>query len=250
MIIDGVKIERVTWEGKKSLVEDTVAVDASFCIFLDGLPFRTLISSPDMFRELAIGHLLSEGVISSLDGISDMSITPGRADISLKKPFDVTDFSLTRDRVITTACNVEAPPSDILGSLRVPETTAPDDAQILDLVEKLNRETPTFRATGGTHSALLYCRRTGFNVCAEDVGRHNAVDKVLGAGLIEGVSFNDCILASSGRLSGEIVLKAARAEVPDLCSVSAPLASGINVAHQTGVRLYGFVRARRLNRYL
>jgi FdhD protein len=83
----------------------------------------------------------------------------------------------------------------------------------------------------------------------EDVGRHNAVDKVVGAGVLEGLDFGGCVLVSSGRLSGEIVLKAARVGVPVVVSVAGPLESGVRIAEAAGITLVGFVRGRRLNVY-
>jgi FdhD protein len=113
----------------------------------------------------------------------------------------------------------------------------------------LNEESTNFKATGGTHSAILSFMDDDFTASTEDVGRHNAVDKVIGSGLINGIPLNRCILACSGRLSGDMVLKAARSGIPVMCSISAPLLSGIRVAEKTGIKLYGFVRARRFNKY-
>ena len=138
----------------------------------------------------------------------------------------------------------------MLKELQVPDTSIPNDDLIFKVIERLNKKTSTFHETGGTHSAILSSITSDYYTIAEDVGRHNAVDKVLGSGFIDNIAFSDCILGSSGRLSGEIVLKAARAGVPIICSVSAPLMSGINAATKTGMKLYGFVRAQRLNKYL
>jgi FdhD protein len=106
-----------------------------------------------------------------------------------------------------------------------------------------------FRETGGTHSALLNREGEGVVAFSEDVGRHNALDKVIGAAIMRKVDLGECILASSGRLSGEMVLKAAKAGIPVICSVSAPLLSGIRIAEAAGVTLIGFVRGRRMNQY-
>ena len=106
-----------------------------------------------------------------------------------------------------------------------------------------------FRETGGTHSALIHHRDDGIMAFAEDVGRHNALDKVIGRCLLDAVDLDRCVLASSGRLAGEMVLKASAAGIPVVCSVSAPLASGIRIAEAAGIRLVGFVRGRRMNLY-
>ena len=244
----GVKIKRVGSDGTINIQGDNVATDAAFCIFVDDLPFRTLISSPDKLRELALGHLLTEGVIKHIDDIAGESFREGRVDITLKEPVDLTEINFERERVVTTACNTEHVDISSLEGLKVKEADTPDPKTLFDLMRKLNECSVNFRATGGTHSAILSYKEDLMEI-AEDVGRHNAVDKAIGAGMIHGYPLDKCILACSGRLSGDMVLKAARSGVPVICSISAPLLSGINVAEKTGIKLYGFIRARRLNQY-
>ena len=115
--------------------------------------------------------------------------------------------------------------------------------------KNLNKLSKIFKETGGTHSALLKDTKSEFEAYAEDVSRHNALDKVIGAGLLERVDFSNCILSTSGRLSGEMIIKAARAEIPVVCSMSAPLQSGVTVAKKAEIMLFGFVRGTRLNQY-
>ncbi len=244
-----VRIKRVSRDGTTSIQDDNIAVDTPFCIFVDDLPFRTLISSPENLRELALGHLLTEGVIKHMDDIAEESIREGRADVILKNPVDLTEINFERERVITTVCNTEKVDMGILEGLKVNEADVPDPKVIFDLMRKLNENSVNFKATGGTHSAILSYKDDDFIESAEDVGRHNAIDKAIGSGMIHGYPLDKCILACSGRLSGDMVLKAARSGIPIMCSISAPLLSGINVAEKTGIKLYGFVRARRFNQY-
>lgn len=244
-----VKIKRVSHDGATSIQTDNIAVDTPFCIFVDDLPFRTLISSPKKLRELTLGHLLTEGVITHMDDIAEESIRDGRADITLKKPVDLTEIDFERERVITTACNIEKVDMSILEELKVNKADSPDPKIIFELMKKLNENSVNFKATGGTHSAILSYMDDDFIESAEDVGRHNAIDKAIGSGMIHGYPLDKCILACSGRLSGDMVLKAARSGIPIMCSISAPLLSGITVAEKTGIKLYGFVRARRFNQY-
>jgi FdhD protein len=249
LIREKLKIEYVQNNGVSKTIIDQVAVDSSFCIFVDDLPFRTLIISPNKFKELTVGHLFTEGVIKSLKDLRKETITKERADIWLKKTQDITEINYKRNIILTTVCNTNIIDTSIFNDYKITEKFTSKPAAIFGVINQLNRESLTYRSTGGTHSAILSCHDEDFSICHEDVGRHNAVDKVLGTGLINGVSFSKSILASSGRLSGEIVLKAARAGVPTVCSVSAPLLSGIMLAKQVGIELYGFVRARRFNKY-
>ena len=106
-----------------------------------------------------------------------------------------------------------------------------------------------YRATGGTHGAALADKDGTLHFIAEDVGRHNAVDRVIGKGLEEGFHFEGAMLVCSGRLTSDLVLKAAVARLPVVASISAAVDSGIELADAAGISLVGFVRGARMNVY-
>jgi formate dehydrogenase accessory protein FdhD len=112
----------------------------------------------------------------------------------------------------------------------------------------LNFSAETFRKTGGVHVAAIY-NGEDVEALAEDIGRHNAVDKVIGIGALNRTDFSACFLALSGRLTGDIVFKAARVGVPIVASLAAAIDSGITMARNTGLTLVGFVRGNRMNIY-
>jgi formate dehydrogenase accessory protein FdhD len=118
---------------------------------------------------------------------------------------------------------------------------------VSESTRRLNTIAETFRRTGGVHVAALYTADGELVDCAEDVGRHNAVDKVIGSCALRKRDFSKCFLASSGRLTGDIVLKAARMKIPVVSSLAAATDSGIEVAKRAGVTLIGFVRGQRMN---
>lgn len=249
MIQSGIKIKRINLDGTTELREDSVALDEPVCIFVNDEPYRTLIASPSMIEELAIGHLYTEGVISTLGEVISTNVMPLRIDVELNHKIDQRKIISENARLLTTACGMSsAIHSSEIEEIRVKGTENIDSEIVFELVRALNEKSSTLKSTGGTHSALLH--HLAGDVFAEDVGRHNALDKVIGKGLMDDVDLSKCILVSSGRLSGEMVLKAARANIPLLCSVSAPLLSGLKVAEVTGVSLIGFVRGRRMNQYL
>jgi FdhD protein len=234
--------------GKHRVENDLVARDIAFCIFINGAPVKTLIASPDKLHELAIGYIFTEGMIKNLNELISIDIDDFGAYIELEE-LD-TDEELLRNRLITTACASNAATVDSdLDKLWISEKIDYETEIIFEAVSSLNKMSKVFLNTGGTHSALLINPDGSRYSHAEDVGRHNAIDKVIGGGLQKGFNFKEFILCTSGRLSSEMVLKAARAKVPVVCSISAPLVSGINVAERTGITLYGFVRGRRLNKY-
>lgn len=245
MSVQGVKIRRVYSDGREEHHDDVVAKDVPVCLFVNGEPYRTLIVSPGMVEELAVGHLYIEGVISSLEDVVELAVKPNRVDVTLDKEIDPLETQMATYRLLTTACGDASSGGSSLQ--RISPGVGFDPSLIRTLVKALNDRSSVFKATGGTHSALLHSESTNF--FAEDVGRHNALDKVIGAGLMKGVDFSGCVLGSSGRLAGEMVLKAARAGIPVIFSVSAPLLSGIRVAEEAGITLIGFVRGNRMNLY-
>lgn len=226
-------------------MDDAVALDMPVCLFVNNEPYRTLVASPIMLEELALGHLYTEGVITALEDVVEMSLVPGRVEITLNKQINSMDIQMANYRLITTACGESSSYSPRLQ--KVSPGVGFDSSTIRALVKSLNEMSSVFKATGGTHSAILHSE--SFEAFAEDVGRHNALDKVIGAGLMSSIDFGRCILGSSGRLAGEMVLKAARAGIPIVFSISAPLLSGIRVAEEAGITLVGFVRGTRMNLY-
>lgn len=243
-----VEIKRIRVDGSTEALIDSVASDAAVCIFVDGEFYRTLVASPGMLEELVVGHLYAEGVVSSRTDIAELRVTPERVDVSLRCPVNLSEITMGKSRLLTTAC--AGSPRTRLGSVRgVQRVEELDAAVIHGVIDELNRLSTVFRETGGTHSALIHQRDDGVVAFAEDVGRHNALDKVIGRCLLDGVDLSRCVLASSGRLAGEMVLKAATAGIPVACSVSAPLMSGIKIAEEAGIRLVGFVRGPRMNVY-
>jgi formate dehydrogenase accessory protein FdhD len=120
---------------------------------------------------------------------------------------------------------------------------------VLNCVNRLNFTAETFRKTGGVHVAAIYEDGGTLVTSAEDVGRHNAVDKAIGTCALRNIEIGECFLALSGRLTGDIVYKAARVGLPIVASMAAAIDSGIRVAKDTGLTLVGFARGKRMNIY-
>ena len=108
---------------------------------------------------------------------------------------------------------------------------------------------PIFKRTGATHCAILFSKDGEPVISAEDLGRHNSVDKVIGGGLMKRVDFGECWLAVSGRLPADMVLKPALVGIPLVASVSAPTLSGVKAGQRAGITVIGFTRGGRLNCY-
>ncbi len=248
----GVKVHRFELDSGGFVErEDRIAADAAICIFINGELFRTLLASPVMIEELVVGHLVGEGIIGSADELVSVEVSPLKVYVELRGEVDLKRLTMGKVDLITTACGAAASPSELRGlglsAASMEGTIGAEDVWLM--ARELNLRSDTYKETGGTHSAMLFSLGGEALFFGEDVGRHNAVDKVVGAGVLGGRDFGGCVLVSSGRLSGEIVLKAARVGVPVVVSVAGPLESGIRIAEAAGITLVGFVRGRRLNVY-
>ena len=234
-----------------SELDDIVASDAAVCIFINDEYYRTLIATPTMIDELVVGHLFGEGVIKSLDDLKKMEVSPLKVYVELKGDVDLDLLTLGKVDLITTACgSLTTPLKDSqLDPFRVASDITVEAETIWGMVRELNLRSKIYRETGGTHSAMLCAADGRVLSFAEDVGRHNAVDKVIGAGILSDIDLGECIIISSGRQSSEIVLKVARSGIPVIASVAGPLESGIGIANATGITLICFVRGRRMNVY-
>lgn len=248
----GIKLHRIDLKrGTVGERDDQVAVDEAVCIFVNDEYYRALIASPTMKRELVIGHLIGEGVIRTPDDVRGVEVKPLKVYVDLHGEVNIDLIGRSRVELITTACGSLSTPlrSRQLEPLKVHSDVRVDAETIWSMINELNRRSGLFHGTGGTHSAMLCSREGEVLAFAEDVGRHNAVDKVIGAGALDGLDMSTCVLVCSGRQSSEMVLKAARSGIPIIASIASPLGSGIRIAEATGITLICFVRGRRMNVY-
>jgi FdhD protein len=228
--------------------EDEVAVEEPLEIRVDGEPLAVTMRTPGNDDELALGFLYGEGLI---DG-------PRRAEPTLDLAANTIDVEgpLRRDpgrrRFYTTSsCGVCG--KGAIEELAVDSPPPPEGpvvsrtvlAQLPDLLEQ-----PGFERTGGLHATGLFEPEGSLLLAREDVGRHNAMDKVIGRALLDGcVPLGERILCVSGRLSFELVQKAAVAGAPMLVGVGAPSSLAVSLADDRGMTLAGFARGGRVNVY-
>jgi len=238
---------------------DFVAEEKPLHLFLNQTHYATILCYPTLLKELAVGYLLSEGLLKSVDEISKITVGPtGRCKIQLRKGIEV-DKRITPSqpfaRLVLTACGSPdywplTKLIDRLGLHKTPSNLKVRAEVISNAVKDLNTLAQTFRKTGGVHIAALYTPRGDLIAYAEDIGRHNAFDKAIGQSLMKsGEVPADSFASTTGRLSADMVLKAVRVKIPLIASLSAPLESGISVARISGLTLIGFVRGPRMNVY-
>lgn len=235
---------------------DYVAEETPLHIFLNQTHYVTILCLPTLLKELAIGNLLSEGVIRATKEIQEIRLEKGgKCQIRLKPSVNVEkriSISQPFARLVVSACGSPDywPLSKLIDRLELtelPMNLKVSAGAVLESVRRLNSLAETFRKTGGVHVAALYCADGELLTHAEDVGRHNAVDKIIGVAAMKNTELSKCFIASSGRLTGDIVVKAARMRVPIIASMTAAISSGLEAAQRTGITLVSFVRGNRLN---
>jgi FdhD protein len=234
---------------------DFVAEEKPIHVFLNQMHYATILCSPTHLKELTVGYLLSEGVLKSVDEICAIQLKSGKCQVRLKPSVNIekqVSISQLFSRVVFSACGSTdywplSKLTDRLELRKLPLGFIVKAEVVLEAVKRLNTLAETFRKTGGVHVAALYSGEGELIIHAEDVGRHNAVDKVIGICALKKCDFSECFLALSGRLTGDIVLKAARMHIPIVASLAAAVDSGIEIAKRTGLTLIGFVRGSAMN---
>jgi FdhD protein len=229
---------------------DRVAVEEPLEIRVAGEPVAVTMRTPGRDEELALGFLRSEG-IPAVSAAPPPDLAANTVDVQVAGEFDAE--RLRRNFYTSSSCGVcgkgaleavavEAPRVD--GDLRVPL------AVVAELPQRLRGAQAAFAATGGLHATALFDEDGALACVREDVGRHNAMDKVIGWALLaRRLPLSRSLLCVSGRLSFELVQKAAVAGCPVLVAVGAPSSLAVDLADDRGVTLCGFVRDGRANVY-
>lgn len=241
--------------------QEQLATETILTLSINGLKAYQLLYLPGLETELSVGFLLTSGVIETTADIVELRLAPkdpgagrffAQVQVRLAKTFHNTqDLSaMTAEAVLTGG---EAAGACLTaGQFRkFPDPQVQVSvAEILTLIASLPERQEIFRATGATHAIFLAAAGRGEVLLgAEDVGRHNAFDKVIGQALMKNLPTGDTIALLSGRASFEMVFKAARAGIRLMASVSAPTSLAVRLAELQGITLMGFVRGGRLNVY-
>lgn len=236
--------------------QDSLAAEEPLEIRIDGTPLTVTMRTPGNDLELTAGFLLTEGIIESRDQV---------AEIRAAAPHSVAKSNVVEVQLKNTQSTVEnqqrnffaASSCGICGKasieairrrgLRAPDNDFRVPAEVLcRLPQTLRAEQPVFDHTGGLHAAALFDALGNLIVLREDIGRHNAVDKLVGWALFEDrLPLGNCIMLVSGRGGFEIIQKALAAGVPVVASVSASSSLAVKLARELGLTLVGFLRGRR-----
>lgn len=234
--------------------QDVVAIEEPLQITLDGCPIAVVMRTPGDDVDLVTGFLLTEGILDNLEGVRriDLEQKKNHALVFLADDIVVDYARLQRNLYSASSCGIcgkasieairqDHPPLS-LGFTVTAEV-------LLGLPAGLREAQQVFKSTGGLHAAALFSREGSLVLLREDVGRHNAIDKVIGAARARNVNLEEVVIQLSGRVSFEVMQKALSVEIPVVSAISAPTSLAVEFAKESGQTLVGFLRPPSFNCY-
>lgn len=232
---------------------DCLVVETPLTIMLNDQELATIVCSPYARKELVVGFLTGEGLLRGSSDLKSYSHREKQEVVWVETDLPVQEQQENMLRRNFASCCGKGRPTLYFRNDSSQVTPLSGDArftpqQILDLIRQLDEGSDTFRLTGGVHSAGLGSR-DGIIVRYEDIGRHNALDRVLGYVILNGLPTSDKAVALSGRISSEMLIKAARIGTPVVISRSAPTGLAIDLAEDLNITVIGFARGDRMNIY-
>lgn len=230
--------------GKWSDTPAIVPREMALTIYVDTKELVTILCTPTKLNCLVLGFLYSEGIISSLSDVASMRVCEedSLADVRLGKP----DFKLPERRTLTSGCGGGV--SFAIEKHRMDSGLAVTSDEILSLMKQLNERAELYKFCGGVHTSALGDKGNVL-VVAEDIGRHNTLDKIIGECMLTKLPTKDKVLITTGRISSEMLAKAGRMETPVVVSRSSPTDRSITLAKEIGITIIGYVRGSRLTVY-
>ena len=249
-MLEKIKIIRLK-EKEKELFEDCVVEEVPFTLKLNEKELATLLCTPADLEDLATGFLFTSGIINKAENVKKIIIDRERwtANIELENKNNTGD--LVFKRLYTSGCgrgilfyNI----ADIANRAKIISDLKIQAEKINILMADFQKKSQVYKLTGGTHGAAL-ADGEGILIFKEDIGRHNAIDKVIGNGLRQGCSFKNKIILTSGRISSEVLFKTQKCRIPIVVSRSAPTNQAVMLAKDMNITLVGFARGNRMNIY-
>lgn len=241
-------------DDERHLTRDQVAREEPLQITIDGTPLAVVMRTPGDDEDLVRGFLLTEGLVDQLADVSriDLERQPNHAHVFLQDGVVLDHARLSRNLFCASSCGIcgkasieaiqqNAPPIEHGFSLSTDT--------VFTLPEVLRAIQEVFSQTGGLHAAALITAEGDVLILREDVGRHNAIDKVIGWAMAQGMDLSKTLLQLSGRVSFEVMQKALVARIPIVSAISAPTSLAVEFAQESGQTLIGFLRPPTFNIY-
>ncbi|AOR24767.1 formate dehydrogenase accessory sulfurtransferase FdhD [Clostridium taeniosporum] len=228
-------------------VSEILVREYALSIFLNSKKLATLFCSPEKFEELTIGFLRTEGIINSKKDIINLNIDEANGVVDVK----IKNLDNVKESVYSKKVKLQNNSVDFFNDINckpVDSNITLESNKVFEFMKKNLDYSEVFKTTGGVHCVAL-CDTEDIRVISEDVARHNALDKVIGEALIKDISLKDKIIILSGRVSLEMILKAAKLQIPIIISKSAPTSLSLELAKRLNITLIGFVRGNKMNIY-
>lgn len=231
---------------------DVVVCEVPLTIVLNGIEIAIVLCSPEKLDFLVAGYLLSEAFITRDTKLEQIDINEKNWQAQVKATGGTISLdSSSRTRLVTSGCANVLPVYRAVDAQNYQPLTTDikiSSDKILELMKKFQERSITFRETGGVHACAL-CDKNDIQCFAEDIGRHNAVDKIIGEYFLQNRPIHESMILTTGRVSSEILLKLLKAGIPIIVSRSAPTSLALEIAQKSGITLVGFARGARMNIY-
>jgi len=247
-----VELSRIVSGNLREKVNDSVVIEQPVTVMVDKVGSFTIMCTPSDIEALAVGFVYSEGMIDSMKDVVAVSTKKGLPNVVGIQVQEPSRLTIGRNLIIASSCgmcgtrNIEK----MLSDMPVCGRTLDVSGQLLvEVTERLRSMQQIFRLTGGSHAAAIFTSSGEIIAFAEDLGRHSAFDKAIGKCLLNGQPMKGCAAVLSGRVSLEMVTKAARAGIELIVAVSAASSFAIEAADRWNITLCGFVRPDRANVY-
>ncbi|ALM75678.1 formate dehydrogenase accessory sulfurtransferase FdhD [Thermococcus barophilus] len=244
------KVRIFRWDNGLKTIEDYVCIEERFEVYIVYDEFEEFLAelpaSPSQLRELGAGFVVCEGY-EKAEKIADCWVEGKRIYVKVKDVY--SDYPKSEPVIMHTPCGdpYKAKKGELLGEKTGNMKIYPE--LILKISSSMTQLADVWKKTGGTHWAALFDKEGNLLAFSEDIGRHNAVDKVVGYAVLRGLSLGELILASSGRMPYNMVKKAVNAGIPVVITKSPPTDKGVELAKKYGITLIGFARGKRFNVY-
>lgn len=249
-MLEVVKIVKIKGNDKE-FVEDIVIEEIPLTLNVNDKELVTLLCTPTDLEDLARGFLFTSGLIKKSQDVKKIVINQEQWIAYI----DLADAAIMNDlifkRLYTSGCGrgtLFYSVQDMVNRSRIISDLKIETIKINALMADFQKKSELYLKTGGVHSAALADDK-GILAFKEDIGRHNAIDKVIGQALKENISFENKIMITSGRISSEVLLKIQKCDIPIIISKSAPTNQAVKLAKDMGITLVGFARGNRMNIY-
>jgi len=235
------KVEYTRINDRTTSASENVVRETGLSIYINKKHYTTIMMSALMERELVTGYLFGQGLIDSAEELETIDIEGSDARVTVKDAGRISQKIKKSDYRLVSGGGLSAF-SNGTGLPRIHSRMKIRKKEIFLAMNTIFEKAEIYKATEGTHTAGLFTPSASPICIAEDIGRHNTIDKVIGYGLINKIDFSDTLLASTGRMASEMVTKICRAGIPIAATKTAVTSTGLEIAGKCGLTVIGFVR--------